>query len=402
MSSSRVVLLFAGLLLLHGCSIENAPPRPWDVKVATVPPVVYTSVQGIYLDPAKTPPGAHAENQNLTWLFHLVFESQEDQPLQLDRAEASFQSGGQELWKEVYSRPYLERMEWIEGAFDTTTEYFMRNIEFQDNRMVSKEVSTGPDLPARSAVSWVRIPFGRPWFARIDEIHWRFTLRDPQGTTGIVEHVVPITDYRQKVHLRLPFSGTWVVHSGNELTTGHRRTGLNALTMYGWDIVKVGPNGMPYRTDGGTPQDYYAYGEPVLAAGDGVVVEMRNDIPEYGIGETPPREVLEKDGDVFAGNLVSLDHGNGEYSLTCHMQPGSVTVKVGDKVKAGQLLGRVGNSGVAQIPHVHFNLMNRGTWLEAKGVPSLFGDFERIRTGGPPLRIDLGNPMSGWVVRPIE
>ena len=81
-------------------------------------------------------------------------------------------------------------------------------------------------------------------------------------------------------------------------------------------------------------------------------------------GETPPREHLEEDGDVFAGNLVTIDHGNGEYTLTCHLLPGSVTVAVGDQVTAGQVIGKVGKAGL-----VHFNMMNDGEWLEAHGVP---------------------------------
>jgi murein DD-endopeptidase MepM/ murein hydrolase activator NlpD len=170
--------------------------------------------------------------------------------------------------------------------------------------------------------------------------------------------------------------------------------------MYGWDFTRMGPNGLPYRTDGKSPSDYWAYGEPVLAAADGVVAHVRNDIPDYGVGETPPREVLEKDGDVFSGNLVVLDHGNGEYTLTCHMKAGTVPVAIGDKVTAGQLLGRVGNSGVSMYPHVHFNLMDGPRWLEAKGVPALFSDFEKIRNAGEPQAIPLGNPMSGWLIQP--
>jgi murein DD-endopeptidase MepM/ murein hydrolase activator NlpD len=84
------------------------------------------------------------------------------------------------------------------------------------------------------------------------------------------------------------------------------------------------------------------------------------------------------------------------------MKPGSIPVKVGDRVVAGQQIGLVGNSGVAQVPHIHFNLMNGPKWLEAKGIPSLFDDFERLRTGGAPLELERGNPMTGWIVRPLE
>jgi len=274
-----------------------------------------------------------------------------------------------------------------------TPEYYITRV------LHGKEEPGTPDAPANGAVSWVRIPFARPWFARADRVEFRFRFKDPGGGVSIANHAIPIADYRQKTVFRLPFSGTWAVNVGNDLSTGHRRSGLNGLTSYGWDFVKLGPDGMPFRTTGATPEDFYTYGEPALAAAEGTVVEVRNDIGPYGVGKAPAADVLRKDGDIFAGNLVTLDHGNGEYTLTCHMLAGSVGVKVGDRVAAGQPLGRVGTSGFAGVPHIHFNLITGPKWLQAKGLPSFFSNFERIRTGGPPLKIAMGDPVSGWVVR---
>jgi hypothetical protein len=399
---SKKVSLFLAIGFVSCSGAREPAARTYDVSIRTAPAVIYTAHEGRYRSADTREAGAHADTENVTWLFHVVFESKESAPLRIESAEASFRKSGSELWSEAYSRSYLERLEWIEGAFDTTTEYFMKNIVFEDNHMVSREIPAGPDLPAGAAISWVRIPVGKPWFALADEVVMRFEVVDAEGGRGALEHRVALVDYQQKVRLRLPFSGWWAIHAGNDLSTGHRRTGINALTMYGWDILKLGPEGSPYRTDGSTPQDYYVYGEPVLAGADGVVVDMRNDIEEYGIGETPPEDILMRDGDVWAGNLVTLDHGNGEYSFTTHMKPGSIPVKVGDRVVAGQQIGLVGNSGVAQVPHIHFNLMNGPKWLEAKGIPSLFDDFERLRTGGAPLELERGNPMTGWIVRPLE
>lgn len=394
----KAFLVLTAAVATGACAASE--PETFDVSIHQVPKEVYTATQGTYRAPSDNPKGAHAYTQNLTWLFHLVLQSQESEPLRVERVKATFERAGETIWEETFSRNYMLRTEWIEGAFDDTTQYFMENIEFQDNHMTSLERPTGPELPPGEPVSWVRIPFARPWHAEIDSVRMTFWLKSEGGREGMARHTVPIVNYRQKVDLRLPFEGTWAINTGNDLTTGHRRTGLNSLTMYGWDITKLGPNGLPFKTDGRTPEDYWCYDEPVYAAGDGVAVHVRNDIPDYGIGETPPREVLENDGDVFSGNLVILDHGNGEYSLTCHMQAGTVPVEAGDEVKAGQLLGRVGSSGLAQYPHIHFNLMDGEQWLEAKGMPALFSDFEKIRMAGDPMVFELGNPMSGWQVRP--
>ncbi len=372
MSKSTAWVGLAGLLTLAGCSQDShKAPAPANIEVTTVPATVYTVVEGVPKTSGDTP-----DTQDLSWLFHLVFESRETEPLSFDEAHLSFKRGEKTVWHEALPREYLEGMEWIEGAYQLDTPYFL------DNVMFGKEVPTEPELPAGESVTWIRIPFVRAAYADIDNIHLMFHLRDGQGTLRTVEHSVPITRHEQQVKLRLPFSGTWAVLKGNDVNSGHRRTGFRNLTTMGWDFAKA---------------DGESFGESVLAAGDGVVVDARNDIEDYGRGVTPARERLEEDGDVFAGNLVTIDHGNGEYTLTCHLATGSVTVAVGDRVTAGQVIGKVGQAGL-----VHFNMMNDGEWLEAHGVPSLFSDFERVLPGTAPQRIERGNPRTGWLVAPVE
>lgn len=401
--SAAILAIHLLAVCLAASSCIDPQTSPAEVTVSHVPETVYTSVQGVsFQHLPSVPKDAHAESQNLTWLFHLVFQSHSSRPLSFQGVEMTFLKEGKDLWKESYSRDYLQHLEWIEGAFEMTTEYFLSNIEFVDNVMSVKEIATAPELPPGQAVSWVRIPFARPWFADIDRIDFAFTLHDSENREQRLEHSVPIVRHSQQVRLQLPFSGVWAVNKGNDLSTGHRRTGLNGLTTYAWDFLKVGENGFPYRTSGETPEDYHAYGEPVLAAAAGTVVHVRNDIPDFGVGEVPPLELLEQDGDVHAGNLVVLDHGNGEFTLTCHMKPGTIPVAIGDHVEAGQFIGETGNSGNSQIPHIHFNLMTGGDWLQARGLPALFYDFEQIRTGGPPLAVAAGNPISGWLVRALS
>ena len=60
----------------------------------------------------------------------------------------------------------------------------------------------------------------------------------------------------------------------------------------------------------------------------------------------------------YAGNCVIIDHGNSEYSVMMHMQQGSVTVKAGDRVVTGQVIGRLGNSGDSFGPHLHYQLQS--------------------------------------------
>ena len=366
---------------------QDSPPQ---VRITTVPAVVYTSTQEAYVEASSSPPTAHTSSQNLTWMFHLVLESSETVPLRVEEVEAAFTVDGAPLWRQSYSRAYLERMEWVKGKFSLTTQHYL------DHFMFGREEPAAPDLPAQGAISWLRIAFAQPWFARANRLDFRFRMSSPSGASRDLFHRVPLVTRTQRVTLRLPFTGTWLVVKGSDLAPiTHRWTGLNGLTTYGWDFMKIGDDGALYKGSGREPRDRYSYGAAALAPADGRVVHTRNDIEDYG--GSPPRAVLEKDGDVFSGNLVVLDHGQQEFTLICHLEKGSVTVKAGDHVKAGQPLGRVGELGI-----LHMNVMDGGEWLKANGLPGLISDFERVVPVGAVQPFALGNPVTGWMVRSRE
>ena len=67
-----------------------------------------------------------------------------------------------------------------------------------------------------------------------------------------------------------------------------------------------------------------------------------------------------------------IDHGNGEYSLYAHMQPGSVHVQVGDRIAAGAELGKLGSSGNSTEPHLHFQVCDAPTPMACAGIPLQF------------------------------
>ena len=78
----------------------------------------------------------------------------------------------------------------------------------------------------------------------------------------------------------------------------------------------------------------------------------------------------------IAGNYVMMDHGNEEYSLYAHLKPGSVLVRVGQSVGAGEPIGRLGSSGNSTEPHLHFQLCDRPTPLQCAGIPIAFKQIE--------------------------
>ena len=103
-------------------------------------------------------------------------------------------------------------------------------------------------------------------------------------------------------------------------------------------------------------------GVAVLAGSAGVVRGTRNDMKDRIIRTNDDRKRIEGRE---CGNGVVIDHGNGYESQYCHMLRGSVKVKKGQRVKAGQILGNVGVSGLTQFPHLHFTIRKDSQWLDA-------------------------------------
>ncbi|MBA3915121.1 MAG: M23 family metallopeptidase [Acidobacteriales bacterium] len=123
----------------------------------------------------------------------------------------------------------------------------------------------------------------------------------------------------------------------------------------------------------------YGYGAPIFAPGPGTVISSANDVADNWY---EGHDVKHPVGDDHNGldNHVIIDHGDGEYSLLCHMKPGTVRVKTGDRVKRGQQLGQIGFSGDSFLPHLHYTLMSGPKQFssEAEGLPSYFHKVRRV------------------------
>ncbi|MCM3496828.1 M23 family metallopeptidase [Paenibacillus lactis] len=160
---------------------------------------------------------------------------------------------------------------------------------------------------------------------------------------------------------RFPFLGEWLVFWGgqHEMANYHY---AEPSQRYAIDVVKTS-NGMTYSGDPARNDSYFAFGQPIVAGAKGVVVGAENAVPDnepVGVmNEVQP-----------AGNYVILDHGNNEYSLYAHLKHGSVGVKVGEEVEAGDEIGLCGNSGNSSEAHLHFQVMDHPD-LFREGTASL-------------------------------
>ena len=100
----------------------------------------------------------------------------------------------------------------------------------------------------------------------------------------------------------------------------------------------------------------------MLAPAAGTVVHVVEGVPE----NRPPERGR------AGGNGLIIDHGFGEFSALWHAVPGSLEVKVGDRVETGQRVAKVGNSGRSTGPHIHWHVSYRtdGKTKEAFGLPA--------------------------------
>ena len=103
-------------------------------------------------------------------------------------------------------------------------------------------------------------------------------------------------------------------------------------------------------------------GTVILAPADGTVRSVVDGHPNMPPGELGGRPA--------GGNQIALEVAPREFLFLCHLQPGSITVQPGDQVAAGQVLGRVGNSGNTSEPHLHIHLQDSPNGDEGEGIPN--------------------------------
>jgi hypothetical protein len=176
--------------------------------------------------------------------------------------------------------------------------------------------------------------------------------------------------------------GPWLTANGPANETGHRRAlipigGTPSIAQrFAIDYVKVGDDFRTWKGDQLKNESYYAYGNDALAVADGIVVEVKDGIPQNvpGANSRAVPITLETVG----GNHVVLDIGGGRYAFYAHLQPGSLRVRLGDHVRRGQVLGLVGNSGNSTEPHLHFHLADGVSPLGSEGVPYRYDAFDIV------------------------
>ena len=186
--------------------------------------------------------------------------------------------------------------------------------------------------------------------------------------------------------LMLPLAGKVLVWDGHDLLAHHRRWdysnpdivgfGFSSNAMrYSYDLVRVDEQGRRVIGDAARNENHLSFGLPVRAPADGMVVEIENGQTDDGRFDP---STFREHPNLMLGNHVVIRHRDGLFSILGHLKQGSVIVKPGDAVKAGQPVAAVGNSGTSMFPHLHYQLMD-GPTFSSEGVPSAFSGLTRVR-----------------------
>ncbi len=133
------------------------------------------------------------------------------------------------------------------------------------------------------------------------------------------------------------------------------------------------------------------FGDKIYAATDGKVVKIQDGLPEQTPGVFPADPTVQTAG----GNFLVIRIDAGHYAFYAHMQPGSMRFKVGDKVRAGQVIGLLGNTGNTDGPHLHFHIMDGASPLQSNGLPFTFTKWrgQGVVTDEAPLFSGMPAPV---------
>jgi hypothetical protein len=254
------------------------------------------------------------------------------------------------------------------------------------DRMLRVNGGGARTIPAGgSAMLFMDVTYGakRPAPRRL--LH-AFDIRfEPPG--GGVQHIafvgVPTKVGREAIAIGPPLEGPrWVAANGccDQPLGSHRGATLSidgtihVPERFAIDFVQLNRGLTLFDGPIDRNESYGYFGARLLSVAAGRVVRVQDGLPDLTPGALPPNPTVQSAG----GNFVVVRIAKGQYAFYAHLKPGSLRVEVGDRVRRGQVLGLLGNSGNTDGPHLHFHVMDSPSPLQANGLPYVFDRFTGV------------------------
>ncbi|HWD89758.1 MAG TPA: M23 family metallopeptidase [Mucilaginibacter sp.] len=223
-----------------------------------------------------------------------------------------------------------------------------------------------------------------------------------------VKKIIVPRAFTPKNFYDLPLKGKVIVQDGHNPGQGSGPVGaveqplkivVSKANRYAFNLASADDNGDMFNGDAFKKENWYVFGKPVYALAGGIVVALENTIPDNEFkGKIVSLPRIAPDADPYGmGNYMIIDHGNGQFSMLQHLEQGSIIVRIGELVRPGQQIGKVGFSGNSTFPHLHYMVMNGAKAQAAEGIPSYFENY-KLYKGKSFSNIKQGRIDSGDIV----
>ena len=223
------------------------------------------------------------------------------------------------------------------------------------------------------------------------------------GSGTITAHG-PDVNSDDPVVIHSPLSGkNWLAANGPSNTSAHRRAMLpvdgrpHIGQRYAIDWIQLGDDGKAFTGDEHDNKSYHAYDQEIHAVADGKIVEVKDGLPENV--PNSGKLAIQITNDTLPGNRIIQEISEGHYAAYAHLRPGTIKVKVGDTVHAGDVIAHLGNTGNSSEPHLHFQVCDAPSFPASEGLPFAidqytYEDYKIDKTPKPALTVKSSHPMS--------
>jgi len=330
----------------------------------------------------------------------ILFINRGDGPLTIEGGSIALLREGAVLQQTAISTAELVRAQRMAAAIAKMGFQAGLDVQYSAGSLLPDGISLAPSLTLAAGTAGLVDDYYLVARSLPDKVRVTASARNAAGELVTGETTLPVRSYEPKNSYLFPLeAGDWFVVSFPGLKGHHRWT---AATEHGIDITMVDSRGSWARGEadawrtGRVPrwEDWYAYGKQVLAAADGVVIKVVDDV-EFPLafwnrrdGESVAdyrRRIGQRQMELFmapgadpptvaGGNHIVIRHAGGEHSFYAHLAYGSIRVKEGQQVVQGQPIAGVGGTGEVPAVHLHFQVSDGPSMRTSRTVPVRFSN----------------------------
>jgi len=307
----------------------------------------------------------------------ILLENDETVPRRLTRVILDLMHSDNPLWRMEIPLPALISHLEVDAQIDSFSEEYKRYMvgDYVAGRV--KQVQSDATFQPGKQGLLRRFPIRFIAASAPDTL----IARTFSGSHLIGRAEIPTHPFENRLAFNCPVTGVWQVIRNFDYTLGHR---AYAGQEFAIDLVQLGENGLIRQKAKHSPDDYFCFGQPVEAMADGEIVQTETRLQDNPADCTADRDEFDARVKKYgylaarAGNFVIIKHADDRYTFYAHLKHDSISVKMGDTVHRGDVIGAVGNSGQCSLAHLHIQLNEGPDPLGSRGLPMTFENLMDI------------------------